>query len=331
VDAALPAWLAGRCRPSLQHWADAELAELLRQAAEIRLERKGQELAARARETGWEQALYEALFAGLGYKHNIWPMRRLAELLPRLQPPGEPLDCFGLHTRLLGVSGLLPGELTHRWPSLDAYLRRAWDLWWREKERFAELGFPPTFWRLHGFRPANHPQRRLALACQWLAAGDLPRRLQEWLTADMPDHRLAGSLLELLQGQADPFWSWHWNLRTARLPQPQPLLGPLRATDLAINVVLPWFWIRAVTGQNEPVRARAERRYFVWRAAEDNAILRLARQRLLGADRRALFRAAAAQQGLLQIERDFCGQSNALCERCPFPDLVARGGPPRES
>jgi hypothetical protein len=37
---------------------------------------------------------------------------------------------------------------------------------------------------------------------------------------------------------------------------------------------------------------------------------------------------AAAQQGLLQILRDFCEHSNALCENCEFPELV-RGFAPR--
>jgi len=31
---------------------------------------------------------------------------------------------------------------------------------------------------------------------------------------------------------------------------------------------------------------------------------------------------AAAQQGLMQIVRDFCDHSNALCANCRFPELV---------
>jgi len=54
----------------------------------------------------------------------------------------------------------------------------------------------------------------------------------------------------------------------------------------------------------------------------NNALLRLARQRLFGrADLRWL-KSAAAQQGLLQIVRDCCNHSNAICSQCPFPDLV---------
>jgi hypothetical protein len=35
-----------------------------------------------------------------------------------------------------------------------------------------------------------------------------------------------------------------------------------------------------------------------------------------------VLRGAAAQQGLLQILRDFCDHSNALCESCRIPEMV---------
>jgi len=67
------------------------------------------------------------------------------------------------------------------------------------------------------------------------------------------------------------------------MKHPQALLGAQRVTDLAVNVVLPWFWSRAVAGRNETMKARVEHRYFAWPRGEDNAVLRAARQRLLGA------------------------------------------------
>jgi hypothetical protein len=99
-------------------------------------------------------------------------------------------------------------------------------------------------------------------------------------------------------------------------------LGATRVTDLAVNVVLPWLWIRAVEGRNDRLRQEMEQRYFSWPAAEDNALLRLARQRLLGGTSRKATPRAAAQQGLLQIVKDFCEHSNALCADCRFPELV---------
>ena len=95
-----------------------------------------------------------------------------------------------------------------------------------------------------------------------------------------------------------------------------------------MNVILPWLWARAAAGRNPRLRATAEARFLAWPAGEDNATLRLARERLFaGSPPRGLLQSAAAQQGLLQIVRDFCGTSNALCEHCRFPELVRRVHP----
>jgi hypothetical protein len=93
-------------------------------------------------------------------------------------------------------------------------------------------------------------------------------------------------------------------------------------TDLAMNVVLPWLWMRAVDGRNAALRTELERRYFAWPSAEDNSVLKLARERLLGTTSARVCKGAALQQGLMQVVRDFCEHSNALCAECRFPDLV---------
>jgi hypothetical protein len=130
------------------------------------------------------------------------------------------------------------------------------------------------------------------------------------------------SLHEILQIERDEFWSWHWTFKSARMKKPQPLIGDARVTDLAVNVILPWLWIRAKEGGNEKIRREVEQRFFAWPAAEDNSILKLARQRLLGTANARILKTAAAQQGLMQIVRDFCEHSNAVCDDCRFPELV---------
>jgi hypothetical protein len=340
----LPEEWRGRCCTHLKALSETQLTELLHQAALVRLRSKASQFQARARQAGWEQALWEGLFRALGYKHNVWPMQRLAELRPRWlnqsqtgsaqgnRNQTEPsnlkeeavhaTEVFAIQARLLGISGLLPVELSRSRTGSDDYLRRVWDLWWREREEFSDCALPRSIWRLHGQRPANHPQRRLALASHWSIMADLPSKLEKWCSADISERHWSGTLLEALRVEPDDFWSWHCTFRSARLKHPQPLLGPGRVTDLAVNVVLPWLWIRAEEGKNAAVKERIERRYFAWPAAEDNSVLRLARQRLLsGASARSLAD-AAAQQGLMQIVRDFCEHTNALCENCRLPDLA---------
>lgn len=316
----LPENLLGRCSAPLRELPPGQVSTLLNEAARVRFEAKAAHLQACARHAGWEQALWEGLFRALGYKHNVWPMHCLAESRPRwTRRPATPLT---LQARLLGLSNLLPTELPRAAAGADGYLRRVWDCWWRERDEFGDAILPRGVWRFHGLRPANHPQRRLALAAHWLAAADLSARLERWCAKPVSHGELEESLLEVLQCEPDEFWSWHWTFRSARLPNSQPLLGATRATDLAINVVLPWLWTRAAEGRNERLCAEIVRRYFAWPAAGDNSVLRLARRRLLGGASVRLFRSAAQQQGLLQIVRDFCDHSNAVCDQCGFPELV---------
>ncbi len=319
-ESGLPEGLRGKCSAPLRGLDAGNLAELLQAAARVRFQNKAGAMRARAKVAGWEQVLWENLFRALGYKHNVWPMQNLAETKPRWTRGAH--SAFDLQTRLLGISSLLPAELTRTQKSSDTFLRRAWDVWWREREDFAGWILPQAAWKFHGLRPANHPQRRLALAAHWLASGSLVSKLEGWCAAAWADEKLLPSLHAILQVERDEFWSWHWTFKSARLARPQPLLGEARATDLAVNVVLPWLWVRSQEGGSEKIQREIERRFLAWPAAADNSVLKLARQRLLGTSNACRLPGAAAQQGLMQVVRDFCKHSNAICADCRFPELV---------
>jgi hypothetical protein len=319
-EGAEPPSLAGQCSAPLKELNDSQLSDLLNQAAFVRFQSKAKQFQARAREAGWEQALWEGLFRALGYKHNVWPMQRLAELRSMLLQDAI-ADASHIQARLLGVSGLLPDELGAVHRSSGPYVRRLWDHWWRERNAWFDYALPKSLWRFSSLRPANHPQRRLALAAHWLAKKSLSADLENWCSRKIADKELLSTLHKLLQAD-DDFWSWHWTLRSARLKSAQPLLGPPRLTDLAVNVILPWLWSRAAEGKNLVTQEEIERRFFAWPAGEDNVVLKLARKRLLDSAVPKLPRKAAIQQGLLQVVRDFCEQSNALCHNCRFPELV---------
>ena len=316
----LPDSALGHCAAPLRDLPPLEVDSLLRQAAEVRFAGKAAQLAARARSAGWEQALWEGVFRALGYRQNVFPMLRLAELRDRWHAPSA--GVLVLQSRLLGLAGLLPDELTRKERSADAYLRQVWDGWWRERDGFAEDVLPRKAWRLANLRPANHPQRRLALAAHWLADATLPTRIDRWLANCACSVDPEASLQAALSPADDEFWTWHWTLRSSRTEKPHPLIGGNRLTDLAVNVLLPWLWARAALAHGSPTQQRIKDIYLAWPPGEDNARLRSARQRLLGGAHDYLPKTAAAQQGLLQILRDFCENSNAACTACQFPELV---------
>ena len=321
-ESGLPENLRGKCSAPLRELSAAQLGELLHAAAKVRFQNKAAAMLARAKDCGWEQALWEHLFRALGYKHNVWPMQSLAETKTRWTRGQE--STFEIQARLFGLSGLLPEELTRAQKSADTFLRRAWDVWWRDRDEFAGCALPRSVWKFHGLRPANHPQRRLALASHWLTGGSLAAQIEGWCKTEIPEAKWLAALHKILQVERDEFWSWHWTFKSPRLAKPQPLLGATRVTDLAVNVVLPWLWIRAREGRSEKILREVERRFLAWPAAEDNSLLKLARQRLLGTSSPRVLKGAAQQQGLIQIVRDFCEHSNAVCADCRFPEL-ARG------
>lgn len=317
-----PRFLTGKCALPLQKAGAQDICTLLQQAALFRLQRKGDAMERRAQDCGWTQTLWEQLFRALGYKHNTWPMLRLGELHGRLQP--RKASSKELLARLLGIANLLPRELRSNDPSTTRYWRTLWDVWWRERDGLADCTFPRSIWRLAGLRPANHPQRRLALAAAWLAEGELPARLTAWCEMSVQKSALHRSLSRGLSAQVDPFWQTHYTFRSRRSSQRLTLLGPDRVTDLAANVILPWLWARARQGRRHALCREIEQRYLAWPASGDNAVLKQARRRLLGTRREALPCQAALQQGLLQVVDDFCNQSNSLCEQCGFPQLVPK-------
>ncbi len=259
-------------------------------------------------------------------------MQRLAELLPEMgfEPGAAPESHRVWQARLLGVSGLLPdgSEETRADRSTNRYVRSVWDQWWRERDGLADAILPRSIWRMGGQRPANHPQRRLALAAHWLSTPDLPARIVDWFSSPIREGKLLPSLSAILKARPDKFWESRWTLKSKPMEQPRPLLGETRVTDIAVNVVLPWFWTRCASGGDAGLRRTAESRYFAWPKAQDNAALRLARQRLLGGAHSRRLTTAAIQQGLMQVVRDFCCHSNAICEDCRFPELVRSLGAP---
>ena len=317
---AIPPGTLGRCYPSLQGLSTGSLTELLTTTARKRLEQKSKAHQLAARAGDWNQRLWESLFTSLGFQHNRWPLQRLAEIVA-----SEPCGDTGIwEARLFGLSGLLPVEPPTNVEALRLF-RGLWDNWWRERARWSEDVLPRSVWRFAGVRPANHPQRRLALASLWRADASLPERLRGWLSRctseDQPPRLLLRQILEtgLPTGS---FWNHHWTLRSETQSVPLPWLGESRTTDIAMNAVLPWLRAQAETTGDTSAIQQIDTLYFQWPTGQDNSRLRQIRQRLFSLTRPRLPQGAAIQQGLLQIAQEFCEPGGSLCESCRFPELI---------
>ncbi len=321
-----PMELSGHCRLPLRQLPIKEQELLLREAALARFENRIQRMALRAAVVGPWNALIEFLSRALGYKQNGWPMQQMGERAPALCTPG--LEINTAIARLLGVANLLPEEPLEASGEEQEYLVQLQTRWSQDRAALSSLILPKAVWQLSHLRPANQPPRRLALLAHWLADHELQGRLEGWLARSgaRPESWIR-TLRETFGSPFHPFWSKHWTLTSPAWHQAQPLLGRSRLGDLAINVVLPWLAWRAAEAGKREIEEEVRRRFLEWPLCQDNAVLRLGRDRLLGGrDTCRLFRTAASQQGLHQIVGDFCDHSNALCEDCPLPGLLEPGG-----
>ena len=190
------------------------------------------------------QLFYEELLAALGYSANVAGFRRLAERVPLASLPAD-------------------GE------TVEAALVSA-----AQFERFDR----------HGSRPANSPEKRLALAARLISS---PAVMALRQSTDF-SREACGRMVELLSASRS--------------------LGRRRAAAIVTNVILPF--------------AVAEGRAAIpddYLPPEDVSLpVRIAAMRLLGRDHNpAIYlRNGLALQGLIHVYKHYCGVYYPKCEDC---------------
>ncbi len=223
-------------------------------------------------------ALYRGLMAGLGYGGNSAAMQRLADGLP-------------LRALERALRGVAPGE---RQRALASTLLQASGL-----PQLAEAvddggaqGATPVVpreeWKLFRVRPSNHPSRRMeGMAALLDRAWDVG--LAAWAAALVREGSVAGVRSAL----------------TVAGDGGGALIGADRASDLAVNVVLPFARAWGNLNRDAGLSARALALYRAWPPLQENAVTQEA-ARLLGvegADGNPLRRSARRQQGLIRVYR----------------------------
>ncbi len=276
---------------------DAKDAErLVCEAARYRLHRKREGFARAARLVGADDALFQGLATGLGYKNNKLPFLLVAQRLGWARArsgEGEAL-LFGLAGFLRAVDFDRGDEEERR------YLGGLWRQWWPLRDAEARLILPETAWKFAAIRPANHPHRRMGALAAIVSV--FPRLRQSIATADCAAFTRALSSIE------HPYWQARWNLSSARLSRSTALLGRDRAREIAINVLAAAL----------PDDAAAWRALETADAAAPNRRVADAAEWLCGGAGLDLA-TAVHQQGLLQLYEDFFPQNPseiwAACRR----------------
>ncbi|CAN5474836.1 hypothetical protein BH09VER1_BH09VER1_26820 [soil metagenome] len=265
---------------------ELDARRLIEAAARFRLGRKHQLFQRAVRLRGRDDALFQGIAMGLGYKNNKIPFLLVAQrsgLARSRTKEGEAL--------LFGLAGFLQAHDFDRGDNeARTYLRQLWETWWSIRDREARLVLSAEVWKFAALRPANHPHRRMGALVE--ASRAFPRL-----------SRAAGegsvkAFTEALTALDHPYWRRHASLATDRLKSETGLIGGDRANDLVSNVLLPslslengWDKLAALPG---PAPSRKALQAAAWLCGPE-------------AERR-LARSAMAQQGLIQLHDDFFPQ-----------------------
>ncbi len=283
----------GRCVHPLRKMGKPALEKLLKAAAKHRAKR----LAVRAHRAiemhGRDQVLYEACAEALGYPDNRISLQALAQRVSlasmhRVSTPGE------AEARLFGVAGFLEPYIEPLVrPETRDYRRDLWEAWLEQRESAEFCERQALRWVIGDQRPANHPQRRV---------GALATVLRHWEQLT----RLAFAepfefkpLADMLGAISHPFWSQHHKLSGPAARQPYTLFGRAQAVDLAARLLVPLALVEERMTWHE---------YYKLRFSGLSTDIRDAARRLIGEKdkERKWTRRVLYQQGLLQVDQDFC-------------------------
>jgi len=315
---AQPAHWQEPCRTALARLGPAAVAAILEDAGDVRFREKADAFAAAMAVMEEEEVLYRGLLEGLGYSRNRDPFRRLAEALPwRALRSLLAAHCSEGRTEaaeavLLGTAGFLTGEM-----SADPYVA-ALEEWWRAQsaaEAPVSLVAPFLAWELTG-RPQNHPARRLAGGARLLARY-AEGGLRDGLLAAVGAGPVA--LAGALRVPADGFWRDHYDLASGPARLPTGLIGPGRAGELAVNIVLPF---ALAWGESRGAAPLAEAAVAVFRRYPRPSSYGVLRSLSAALGSRATG-GARRQQGMLHLFRRYCRRGGCAGDvagqgRCPL-------------
>ena len=302
-----------------------DLAALLDSLGDARLEERAAAMEGDIAVIGPEQALFEALFRGLGYTRNMTAFQEVARLFPIQTLRGLAEGGQNDETRvarltglLFGTAGLLPsqrdraaqGRLLEDAPASDGFRARLFadDYTARAEAEWARHpgleSLPRGSWQTFRVRPDNHPVRRMGVAVEmmrpWLMGPELPETLRRIVIEGVTPRETATRLIETLTIPPMGYWASHRDFGLARRGEPSALLGRGRALDMLATAVLPFLLAVADLESDIELERRTRDVYTVLPNPGESDAARRARHLLAGIGGEATTRLSARRyQGFL--------------------------------
>jgi hypothetical protein len=303
------------------------LAGLLSAAGEKRFKRKALHFQAELEHEEAGQVLWRHLMRALGYSKNTRPFEELSRKAPLSSVQGLKGSILK-QACLLGTAGLLPSQRSqedlYRYDGL-----RELELAWQSLPQ-GDAPMTENDWNLWHIYPNNFPVRRIIAQSYILQRYGNTGLLQSLLqlvkespqmppgprgngTATAGHRRLEDGLTVF----GDGYWQDHFDFNSRSKTRKSALLGKSKASEIVINVVLPFAFSWGEMTGDPGLQQSALRICRHYPELTGNEITRhMAWQLGLGTTAGLT---ACQQQGLIHIFRNYCREGK--CCDCP---LVSR-------
>ncbi len=303
----------GSCCRIFPFMEDAELCSFFTDAGVERMYRKSEAVLANMIASGSSYGFLERLFSAAGYKNNSIPFR---DLLTRYMKYPEEIRREHFRAILWGESGMLPDPSREILPPENVeYAKTLWNEFWTLRLR----ALPQIEWRRDSVRPANTPERRLAMICALIerfTEDPLPAFSED--LASMDSGAFLKKYMHLFQC-SDGFWDRRFTFRSEPLNRPLAVLSASRSRTFLVDVLMPSLLAYAKLHSDEALTEAALRFLKILPATESNTVFRNALKTWFrGGEARMekLFSSAVMRQGCIHIYKNYCEETAADCESC---------------
>ena len=291
-------------------FSDPDVLQFAAAAGTDRLRKKSDDFLTGMIRRGSAAAFFLRLMELLGPTGGREAFRQLAE---RVAAYPENLRAEHFSALLWGESGLLPDPSSAELdPESREMVHSLWNEWWMlRRDADVHEGF-------HFSRPLDSPERKIAYAlCLMKNLGADPAgRLADVWSRDRDPERFSETIGSLFQAK-DRFWEVRASFTRKPFAREKALAGPDRINLLLTDLALPAIHAELRLRKRDELLPELERCFTRLPANPDNGILKKMRARCFPG-RKDIFRSAAAQQGLIHLEHEFCGPLSFQCTRCPF-------------
>lgn len=288
------------------------LYSLLNMAGKQRFKQKASLFQTQMRFEKPSHVLFRGMLRALGYSQNMKPFEELARRLPvNFLEQLEPREIvYPKQACLLGTAGLLPSQRKATVLHIDHKMDILETIW--KTMRKDRISMHEDDWQSSHIYPHNSPISRI------LALGHIIQRYHK-------TGFLKGLLELVCKGVHIPgqpsiekglmvFGDKHLQKQISFHVPKTALIGHSKASQIVVNVILPFTFAWSETVCKPVIRKRALDLYLCHRGMADNTITRHMHAQL-GLGDSHVFN-ACQQQGLIHLYKDYCKEGK--CSECPL-------------